>query len=143
MASGPEPRRDAKPDVPEFPVETLRHVYVTPFGGFSPDLEEGELGIHREALEANTDLEPWRDVVTLTKLAASTRVPFIVRYLFRVVPVDEGMRDAWAKTQRGEAVLPHEQPGVPSESARLDLAKGDDLVLNAVLARRLGLRVGS
>jgi hypothetical protein len=136
-------RRIAGDDAPEFPVETLRHIYVTPFGGFSPDLEPGEVGIHAEALARNTDLEPWRDVVTISKPHSVARIPFVLKSLFRVVPIDAGMRDAWRKTPQGEAVLPHERPGEASESVRLDLARGDELVINGVLARRLGARVGS
>jgi hypothetical protein len=50
------------------------------------------------------------------------------------------MRDAWRKSLEGEAVLPHELPGQASESARLDLARGDELLINGVLARRFGGR---
>ena len=137
-----EPRRGDAAATP-YPVETLRHIYVTPFGGFSPDLQPGEIGIHAEALEANTDLQPWRDVVTISKAGGGARIPFILKTLFRVVPIDQAMRDAWAKTQQGEAVLPHEQPGERPDSARLDLARGDELLLNGVLARRLGFSPGS
>lgn len=138
--AGEDPRRGA---VPDYPVETLRHIYLTPFGGFTPDLEQGEIGIHGEALRANTELEPWRDVVTIGKVEGTARIPFILKQLFRVVPIDASYRDAWRKTQQGEAVLPHERPGQPSDSARLDLAMGDEVLINGVLARRLGLRAGS
>ena len=126
---------------PEYPVQTLRHIYITPFGGFSPDLGGGDLGLSVEALR-RTDLRP-EDLVTIGKVAGTARIPFILKQMFRVVPIDAGMRDAWAKSLRGEAVLPHEEPGVVSESVRLDLARGDDLLINGVLARRLGLRAGS
>jgi hypothetical protein len=126
-----------------FPVQTLRHIYVTPFGGFSPDLQPGEIGINAQALERNTDLEPWRDLVTIGKLERASRIPFILKQLFRVVPVDQQMRDAWRKTLEGEAVLPHERPGEREESVLLELARGDDLVINGVLAKRAGLRAGS
>jgi hypothetical protein len=129
-------------DAPPYPVETLRYVYLTPFGGFSPDLEPGELGIRADALERNTRLRP-EDVVTISKPEGSARIPFILKMLFRVRPIDEGMRDAWRKSAAGEAVLPHEQPGEASESARLDLAKGEELVINGVLARRVGWQAGS
>lgn len=138
-----DPRRgDGPASPPEYPVQTLRHVYLTPFGGFSPDLTEGEIGIQAEALESNTDLRPWRDVVTISKMAGSARIPFILKALFRVVPIDASMRDAWQKSLRGEAVLPHELPNVASESARLGLARGDELLINGVLSR-LGLHTGS
>jgi hypothetical protein len=145
MGMGPRPPRwgaGAGVGAPEYPVETLRHVYVTPFGGFSPDLAPGEIGIHAEALERNTDLRP-EDQVTITKVEGRARIPFILKQLFRVVPIDAGLRDAWGRTQMGEAVLPHEQPGVPAESARMDLAKGDELLINGVLARRLGMGAGA
>jgi len=142
--SRPEPAADASRDEgePPFPVETLRHVYVTPFGGFSPDLQPGDIGIRAEALARNTQLRPYEDEVTISKVAGPRRVPFILKFLFRVVPIDASMRDAWQRTVHGEAVLPHEQPGAPSESARIDLAMGDELVLNGVLARTLGFRAG-
>lgn len=142
MGAAHDARRDGAPS-PEFPVETLRHVYRTPFGGFSPDLAPGEIGIHVEALERNTDLEPWRDVVTISKAEGASRIPFILKQLWRVVPIDAGMRDAWRKTLHGEAVLPHEVPGEAGDTVRMDLAHGDELLLNGVLARRLGLRAGS
>jgi hypothetical protein len=127
---------------PAFPVETSRYVYLTPFGGFSPDLQTGQIGINAQALERNTDLEPWRDVVTISTAGRSARIPFILKFLFRVVPIDSEMRDAWRKSLEGEAVLPHEMPGEASESARLDLARGDELLINGVLARRVGFRAG-
>lgn len=123
---------------PEYPVETLRYVYLTPFGGFSPDLQPGEIGINAEALARNTDLQPWRDVVTIRPAGRAAPIPYIMKCLFRVVPIDASMRDAWRRSLDGEAVLPHEQPGEASESARLDLAMGDELLINGVLARRLG-----
>lgn len=141
MPAPADPRAGA-PASPEYPVQTLRHVYLTPFGGFSPDLGEGELGVRDEALEQNTELKA-DDLVTIGKVEGPARIPFILKQLFRVVPVDAAMRDAWRKSLRGEAVLPHEQPGEVSESVRLDLARGDDLLINGVLARRVGLRAGS
>jgi hypothetical protein len=127
---------------PRFPIETLRHVYVTPFGGFSPDIQPGEVGVRAEALQRNTELQPWRDVVTIGKVEGTARIPFILKELFRVVPIDASMRDAWQRSLQGEAVLPPELPGEAPESARLDLAMGDDVLLNAVLARRVGFRAG-
>ena len=138
-----DPRWGPGPGSPGYPLEMLRHVYLTPFGGFSPDLGGGEIGINASALERNTDLRPWRDTVTISKMAGRARIPFILKALFRVVPIDASMRDAWGKSRQGEAVLPHEPPGEPCESARLDLAKGDELLINGVLARRLGFRAGS
>ena len=35
---------------PTFPVETLRHWYVTPFGGMSVELEPFQVGINREEI---------------------------------------------------------------------------------------------
>jgi hypothetical protein len=121
---------------PAYPVEMLRHIYVTPFGGFSPDLQPGEIGIQAEALARNTRLQP-SDHVTISKCQGPARIPLIHKELFRVVPIDAALRDAWNKSLHGEAVLPHEKPGEVTESVRLDLARGDELLINGVLARRV------
>jgi hypothetical protein len=44
-----------------YPIERLRHWYVTPIGGQSKDLKPGEIGLNREALANNTDLVLYLD----------------------------------------------------------------------------------
>ena len=51
-----------------YPIETLKHWFVTPIGGQSKDLKPGQIGLNREALADNTDLVPYQDRVSLSML---------------------------------------------------------------------------
>ena len=70
MARKPGPPGDP---APAFPVETLRHWYVTPFGGMSTELGFFQVGINRAALERNTTLDPSTDRVRVTVLGRMRR----------------------------------------------------------------------
>jgi len=41
-----------------YPIETLRFWYVSPFGGRSEGLASDQVGLNRQALAQNTELEP-------------------------------------------------------------------------------------
>ncbi len=120
---------------PAFPVETLRHWYVTPFGGFSSELGLFQVGLNREALETNTTLDPSTDRVRVTVLGRVRR-PLLLDRFFEIVPLDERHPDALRHSPMGEAVLP-EGDGVlrPRESPH----PGDDVIMSSVASQRLGL----
>ena len=120
---------------PAYPVETLRHWYVTPFGGFSPELGLFQVGINREALEKNTSLDPELDRVRVTVIGRVRR-PFLFDRFFEVVPLDERHPDALQQSPMGEAVFPEGDLVMrPRESPHV----GDDVVLSNVASARLGL----
>lgn len=118
-----------------FPVETLRHWYVTPFGGLSPELGLFQLGINREALEKNTSLDPQIDRVRVTILGHLRR-PILFDRFFEIVPLDELHPDALKRSPMGEAVLPE---GDDVLRRRQSPRPGDEVVISSVASQRLGL----
>jgi hypothetical protein len=124
---------------PAFPIETLRHWYVTPFGGHSRDLGFFQIGINREALERNTSLDPTTDRVRVTVLGRVRR-PILFDRFFEVVPLDEAHPDALRHSPMGEAVFPEgDQVLRPRESPH----PGDEVVLSSAASQRLGLLADS
>jgi hypothetical protein len=124
---------------PAFPVETLRHWYVTPFGGLSPELTLYQIGINREALEVNTSLDPSQDRVRVTVLGRVRRPIFFERF-FEVVALDERHPEALKRSPAGEAVLPEgDQVLRPHGSPH----PGDEVVISSVESQRLGLLADS
>jgi hypothetical protein len=117
-----------------YPVQTLRHWYVAPVGGFSPSLEPGQVGLCREALAENTDLVPFQDKVSLARLYGDQPRPLFMRRLFQVVALDKSSADALAKSTRGEVVLPLEEAS--KRSWPEDLKEGEMVILNGVLSQR-------
>ncbi len=115
-----------------YPIETLRHWYVTPIGGRSHELEPGELGMNKEAIVENTDLIPFEDRVLLSKLEGGSSRPLFTRKYFRVVPIDGTKPDALAKSLHGEAILPAD------DKETVSLRVGEMVVINSVLSRRHG-----
>lgn len=115
-----------------YPVEALRHWYLTPIGGQSPELEPGEIGLNREALAKNTHLVPFEDRVLISKLEGGKAKPIFTRRFFRVVPLDEASPEALSKSPKGEAILPLEERDTLSET----FAVGEIVVLNGVLSQR-------
>lgn len=92
-----------------YPIETLRHWYVTPIGGQSKDLKPGQIGPNRVALANNTDLVPYQDRVSLSKLDGMRSLPLFAKKYFDVVPLGKSYSDALSKSLNGEAVLPHKR----------------------------------
>jgi hypothetical protein len=117
-----------------YPVQTLRHWYMAPVGGFSQSLEPGQVGLCREALAENTDLVPFQDRVSLARLWEDRPRPLFMRKLFQVVALDRSSADAFAKSPHGEVVLPLEVAG--NGSWPMDLEAGDMVILNGVLSQR-------
>jgi hypothetical protein len=123
--------------VSPFPLETLRHWYVTPFGGHSGELSFYQVGIRRDALEANTELDPEVDRVRIGLLGQRNVRPFLLDHPFEIVPLDEGRPDALARSPRGEAVLPLGDEVVRHPFPNVQL--GDTVLINGVAAKRLSL----
>lgn len=124
---------------PAFPVETLRHWYVTPFGGMSTELGLFQVGINREALERNTSLDPSNDRVRVTVLGRMRR-PILFDRFFEVVPLDERHPEALRCSPMGEAVFPEgDQVLRPRESPH----PGDEVILSSAASQRLGLLADS
>jgi len=110
-------------------------VYVTLYGGTSPDLGIRQVGILRRALEANTTLDPTQDRVRVTILGRPHARPLFLDAFFEVVPLDERHPDALERSRRGEAVFPEGDEVIRRyESPRL----GAEVVLNNVLSARAG-----
>ena len=116
-----------------WPVETRRLAYVTPFGGQSSDLAPGSVGLHRQALEENTDLGEG-DRVTIAVFEHNSKLPYVFRQEFEVVALDFARPDGFLRSVDGEAVLALAEPEV--ERRRLgEVREGVNLVLNGVLGR--------
>ena len=124
---------DRRSEAPPYPQEPLRHWYVTPLGGHSPELDFYQVGILAEALRHNTDLRPGLDRVRIGVLGHRRTRPVLFDGFFEVVPLDEGRPDARRKSPSGEAVLPEGNDVIRAGSDPPQ--PGDDLVLNGVLAR--------
>jgi hypothetical protein len=124
---------------PAFPVETLRHWYVTPFGGMSTELGLFQVGINREALERNTSLDPSNDRVRVTVLGRMRR-PILFDRFFEVVPLDERHPDAWTHSPMGEAVFPEGDQVIRPRDAP---HPGDEVILSSAASQRLGLLADS
>ncbi|HVL87891.1 MAG TPA: hypothetical protein VM681_07825 [Candidatus Thermoplasmatota archaeon] len=119
-------------DEAPFPIRAFRDFYVTPVGGFSRELAPGEIGIREEALSQNTDLTPYEDLVTVSKVDGAHRIPLLLRALFCVVPLTARTPDALRKSPRGEAVMgPIDETSDPQRQA-LAIEEGDRIVLNSV-----------
>lgn len=118
-----------------YPVETLRHWYVAPVGGQSPDLEPDQIGLNREALADNTDLVPFEDRVLLSKLDGGMQRPLFMKKYFQVVALDKKSIDALSKSPNGEVVLPME--GMAQRKGLSEpCAVGELVILNGVLSQR-------
>lgn len=118
-----------------YPIETLKHWYITPLGGQSKDLKPGQVGLNREALAGNTDLVPYQDRVSISKLEGSGSVPLFAKKYFEVVPLDKSSPDALSRSPIGEAVFPCHEAGQKDDfTARFSV--GEIIVLNGVLSQR-------
>jgi|SRR3990172_1751344 len=90
-----------------YPFETLRHWYVSPFGGRTTELAEGQVGVNGEALEENTEIDAGRERVGVAVLGEAREArPYLIREHFVVVPLDASRPEALELSPRGEVVLP-------------------------------------
>jgi hypothetical protein len=118
-----------------WPVETTRHAYLTVLGGFSQELPEDAIGLHQQALEENTDLEPG-DVVTVNVVDGGQPVSYIRRPRYRLVPLGFETPDAFVNATEGQAVLPAD--AVEEPPAGLEKLDGEaEVVINGVIAARM------
>lgn len=122
-----------------YPIETLKHWYVAPIGGLSTDLNPGQIGLNKGALADNTDLIPYQDRVSLSKLEGRGSLPLFLKKYFEVVPLDRTCPDALSKSPNGEAVLPHQDIGqdIGQRNRLLESFQvGEFVILNGVLSQR-------
>jgi len=122
-------------DLYPYPVETLKHWYVTIVGGQSIELKPNQIGVNREALAENTNIVPYEDSVLVSKLENNTPQPLFTKKYFTVVPLDETSPDASSKSPKGEVVLPvleKKQRRWLMEPLRI----GEPVILNNVLSQR-------
>lgn len=118
-----------------WPVETMRYAYVTLLGGFSAELPADAIGLNKQALEENTELEPG-DRVTISLFERGRPVPLMVRPSFELVPLDFQLPDAYLQATDGEAVLA--QAATEEHLPGLEeVASGIEIVINGVLAARM------
>jgi hypothetical protein len=118
-----------------YPIETLKHWYIAPIDGLSMDLDPGQIGLNREALADNTDLVPYQDRVSLSKMEGSGSRPLFIKKYFDVVPLDKACPDALSKSPNGEAVLPHQE--IKHKMGIMETFKvGEFVILNGVLSQR-------
>lgn len=118
-----------------WPVETTRYAYLTLLGGFSAELAGSTIGLHRQAVEENTELKPG-DQVTVSTFQNGQPVPLLAKPSFEVVPLDFETPDAFLQSAKGQAVLPRtaveeKLPGLE------DVEQGIEVVINGVLAAQL------
>ncbi len=116
-----------------YPLPVTRKRYLTELGGRSDLLEEGEVGLHAEALISNTDLEPGESILIGSTEKdnggrSSPPTPLYKREVHEVKPLTD-LDDSrlLAMTSEGEAILS------PNDSLEIEL--GDEVVLNASIDR--------
>ncbi len=134
-----EVRETHPSDEKPYPMETLRHWYVTPFGGRSTDLVRGQVGINSLALDQNTELIPDQDRVLISILGRGAARPLYSREPFQVVALDTSTPDGLAKSPQGEAVLPLDEAWDVVRRPYLQPRQGQALLLNGVASRVAGV----
>ncbi len=120
-----------------YPVETVKHWYVTVVGGQSSDLKPNQVGVNMEALAENTDIVPNEDMVMISKMEGR-RVPLLIKKYFTVVPLDENSPDALLKSPIGEVVLSAQ---VKREWFLEPIEIGESVILNNVLSQKYPNRI--
>ncbi len=115
-----------------YPVETLKHWYVTVVGGQSADLKPTQIGVNLKALAENTVIVPYKDTVLISKLEGRGTPLFTKKY-FTVVPLDKASPDALSKSPMGEVVFPAEDR---KEWFLEPFEIGESVILNNVLSQR-------
>lgn len=114
-----------------FPIEPIRDLYVTPYGGRSDELKYNQVGINRRALDENTSLTPHLDKVTIKRMDGERVVPLYARSWFEIVPLERDRPKALAKSINGEAVLAEEAAIIKRP------VYNETLILNSVLSKFL------
>lgn len=122
-----------------YPVETVKHWYVTVVGGQSSDLKPNQIGVNMGALAENTDIVPNEDTVMISKLEGRG-MPLLIKKYFTVVPLDENSPDALLKSPIGEVVLSAQ---VRKEWFLEPIKIGESVVLNNVLSQKYPNRLAN
>ena len=133
------PRTSARTEEGElpYPIETLRFWYVSPFGGRSLDLASDQVGLNRQALAKNTELDP-EDRVAIGLPGSDPDRPWFFQEQFEIVPLDERHKAA-NLSPSGEVVLP-ERAYDFVRRPDLQPRVGDAVVLKATAAKQLAVR---
>ena len=105
-----------------YPVEVISDVYLSKVGGYSYELDRGEIGINTKALELKTSIIANETLATLRKLDENRR-PYFLRRKFVVVGIEENM-DCYEMTANGEVVLPESMEG--------SIEVGEEIIVNTV-----------
>jgi len=105
-----------------YPVEVIADTYLSKVGGYSYELDRGEIGINARALELKTSIIANETLATLRKLEGDRR-PYLLRRKFVVVGIEETM-DCYEMTANGEVVLPEEMEG--------SIEVGEEVIVNTV-----------
>ena len=124
---------DSEPGLP-YPVETVRFWYVSPFGGRSQELDANQVGLNREALARNTELEP-QDRVAVALPGNDPERPWFFQERYEVVALD-ARHEAADLSPQGEVVLP-ERAFDDVLRPHLQPRVGDAVVLKGTAAKRL------
>ena len=129
-------KADAPDDEPlPYPIETVRYWYVSPFGGRSTELATDQIGVNREALAQNTELQS-KDRVSVGLSGNDPDRPWFFQRPFEVVPLDERLPGAAALSPQGEAVLPDQEFDFVRRP-HLQPEIGEAVVLKGTAAKRL------
>ncbi len=115
-----------------YPVEVVAETYLSRVGGFSEEIERGEIGINSKALEVNTSIIANVTVADLRFFGE--RKPYYLRRKFVIVGVDENM-DAYDLTRNGEVVLPEDIRDELAEIA--ESVEGREVIINTVESFRV------
>ncbi|HVL47538.1 MAG TPA: hypothetical protein VM889_03180 [Candidatus Thermoplasmatota archaeon] len=112
-----------------YPIEPIRHRYVTPFGGFTYELQPWQVGLVRPAL-ATTALAAGARVLVSAVLDGRAK-PLFARRWYEIVPLDpRATPDAAGRGAHGEAVFSSFELD-EADTAVGDVEEGSPVVLNA------------
>jgi len=95
------------PGTPPYPFETVRNWFVSPFGGWSDEIGQGQIGLRSEAVAANMEIDVDQERVGVAVLGEGRPArPLFYQERFEVVPLDESRQRARELSPNGEVVLP-------------------------------------
>ncbi len=112
-----------------YPLEVISDMYVSKVGGYSPELEEGEIGINANALSMNTSLIAGETVARIRFFDEA--YPFFLRKTYRIVGLEEH-NEGYEFSENGEVVF--------SEEEYREEYAGREVIINAVEDFRIGDR---
>jgi len=120
---------------PPYPFETVRNWYVSPFGGWSEEIGEGQVGLRSEAVAVNLGMDVAQERVGVAVLGEGRGArPLFYQDRFEVVPLDESRPQARELSPNGEVVLPAAEWDVVRRP-QLQPRVGQSLVIERAPAR--------